>query len=299
MEGQKAVTVRPATWQPESFAMLSSLRAQILCAGGALLLLLACNLASGPGTASSPTAASPSSVQSGIPVSATPIRFNIPEGLAAGATAETIDVVTDQTGAPWDVAPAHLQLTLQGYALGSSFHVPQLFVYPAQQYAGMNPAAAESLKRLQAVLANPGGSFTQETLPRVPFFNAGQVLAAQQKVLHFTGGAGVRFVTQYGQDVSPINNGGLFYHFEGLSDDGKYYIIAVLPVSLPFVAADSNPGAAVPNGGVPFPSNSASGLDYANYYKKVAALIDAAPPDQFSPRLIMLDDLAQSITVDQ
>ncbi len=278
--------------------MLRSVRARIVVAG-ALLALLACNLASGPGTPSSPAAASPASAQAGLPVSATPIRFIIPDGLAAGVTAETIDVVTDQTGAPWDVAPAHLQLTLQDYALGSSFHVPQLFVYLAQQYASMNPAAAESLKRLQAVLANPGGSFTQDTLPRVPFFNAGQVFAAQQKVLHFTGGSGVRFVTQYGQDISPINNSGLFYDFQGLSDDGKYYIIAILPVSLPFLGADSDPSAAVPNGGVPFPSSSASGSEYVNYYKQVAALIDAAPPDQFSPRLRVLDELAQSITVDQ
>ncbi len=257
------------------------------------LLLLAvpgCGLAAPAGSA---TASEP-----GIPVSATPIRFVIPAGLATGASAETIDVVTDQTGAPWDVAPAHLQLTFEGYALQGSFHVPQLFVYPAQEYAAMNPAAAESVKRLQAILADPSGSYNKDTLPRVPFFNAGQVFAAQQKVIHFSGGSGKRFMTQYAQDVSPVNNSGLFYDFAGLSDDGKYFIIAILPANLPFLAADNNPSATVPAGGIPFPPSSSSGSSFESYYQQIAQRIDAASPDEFAPPLSMLDALIQSISVD-
>ena len=113
----------------------------------------------------------------------------IPAGLATGATAETIDVVTEQTGAPWDVAPAHLQLTFQGYVLPASFHVPQLFVYPAEQYAFLNASAAESRRRLQAVLANPTAHYENDAVPHVPFFNAAQVFVAQQKVLRLSGAA--------------------------------------------------------------------------------------------------------------
>ncbi len=272
---------------------------RFLALAALLLALLACNL--GSPAATQPSAASTASVtasQPGIPVTATPIRLVIPDGLATGASAETIDVVTDQTGAPWDIAPAHLQLTFEGYALGASFHVPQLFVYPAPEYAAMNPAAAESLKRLQAVLANPSGTYDQDTLPRVPFINAGQVFAAQQKVVHFSGGSAVRFITQYAQDVSPINNSGLFYHFEGLSDDGKYTIIAVLPVNLPFLAPDNNPASAVPAGGIPFPSASASGTVFQDYYKQVAQRIDSASADQFTPALATLDALIESLTLD-
>ncbi len=260
----------------------------------ALLLAMAACSSGQPATSSSGAAAT---TQPGIPVSATPVQFVIPVGLASGASAETIDVVTDQTGAPWDVAPAHLQLTFEGYALGVSFHVPQFLVYPAPQYAAANPAAAESIKRLQTVLANPSGTYDKDSLPRVPFFNAGQVLAAQVKVLHFSGGSGVRFITQYAQDISPINNSGLFYDFTGLTDDGKYYMIAVLPVNLPFLAADNNPKSSVPAGGIPFPASSTSGSAVADYYRQVAQRIDAAPAGQFAPSLEMLDALIQSIAV--
>ncbi len=231
-------------------------------------------------------------------VSATPIRFVIPAGLAISVSAETIDVVTDQTGAPWDVAPAHLQLTFLGYALEGSFHVPQFFAYPAPEYAAMNPAAAESLKRLRSALANPSGSYNKDTLPRVPFLNAGQVFAAQQKVIHFSGGSGVRFVTQYAQDISPVNNSGLFYHLAGLSDDGKYYIVAILPVNLPFLAAGTDPSAAVPAGGIPFPSSSSAGSSFESYYGQVTQRINAASPDEFTPSLSSLDALVQSISVE-
>lgn len=241
-------------------------------------------------------AAPPPSPQSGLAISATPIRLVIPNGLAIGAIGDTIDVVTEQTGAPWDVAPAHLQLTFQGYVLPSSFHVPQLFVYPAEQYAGLDQSAAESRKRLQAVLASPAAQHSDDALPRIPFFNAGQVFAAQQKVIRFLGGTGLRTITQYGQDVSPINNGGLFYHFEGLSDDAKYYIVAVLPVNLPFLPADNDPGSPLPPDGIPFPTSTASGTAFEDYFQRTARLIDSASADQFTPSLNTLDALIESIS---
>ncbi len=276
------------------------MRTKLLSFAILLLAAMACNfgqVATPEPFSGSVSATATPAAQAGITISATPIRLMIPPGLASGASADTIDVVTDQTGAPWDVAPAHLQLTLQGYTVGTTSHVPQLFVYPADQYAAMNTAAAESIKRLQTVLANPSGSYDENSLPRVPFYNAGQVLAAQQKILHFSGGSGMRFITQYAQDISPINNGGLFYHFEGLSDNGKYYIVAVLPVNLPFLPVDNNPSSTLPSGGVPFPPSSGPGSAFQEYYKQVAQKIEAAPAAQFGPALDALDALIDSMTI--
>jgi hypothetical protein len=263
-----------------------------------LTVTLACSLirTSGPQSSSTLPAAS-TAVQNGIPISATPIKFVIPPGLGRGVIAKNMDVVTDQTGASWEIAPAHLQLTIQGYAFVNSYFVPQLFVYPAQEYSAVNPTAAEGIKRLQAVLASPNAQYANDVLPYIPFYNAGQVFAAQEEVMQFTGGSGLRAVTQYAQDVSPINNSGLFYHFEGLTADGKYYIIAVLPLNLPFLAGNNDPVATVPAGGIPFPPNNASGSSFQDYFKQVTALINSAPADQFNPTMGTLDDLIQSISI--
>jgi hypothetical protein len=204
--------------------------------------------------------------------------------------------MTDQTRSTWDIAPAHLQLTIQGYSVQTTFHVPQFFVYPAQEYAAANQSAAESIKRLQAVLLNPNTQYTNDILPYIPFVNAGQVFAAQEKVVQFNSGSGLRVVTQYAQDISPINNSGLFYHFEGLTGDGKYYIVAILPTNLPLLAAGNDPASPVPVGGIPFPPNNASSSNFENYFKQVTELIDNSPVDQFNPSLNTLDALIQSIS---
>ena len=248
--------------------------------------ILACNLFSVSGA----------STQIGIPIFASPIRLILPGDLASGVTAETIDVATDQTGVSWDVAPAHLQLTLQGYPLNSSFLVPQIFVYPAPEYAAANQSAAESMKRLQAILSKPDAQYTNDVLPYVPFFNAGQVFAAQEKIINFKGGSGIRIVTQYASDVSPINNGGLFYHFEGLTSDGKFYIVTILPTSLPTLPVDNNPRSPVPSGGIPFPQNDAAGASFENYFKQVTDLVNSSSANEFNPPLTLLDALIQSIS---
>lgn len=262
-----------------------------------LWVILACSLGgSAPPQASSTQLSAPTALQNGIPILASPLRFVIPVGLGTGASAETIDVMTDQTGPPWEIAPAHLQLTLQGYAVQNSIHVPQFFVYPSPEYAAVNQAAAESIKRLQAVLSSPDLQHDNDVLPYIPFFNAGQVFAAQEKVVHFNGGSGLRIVTQYAQDVSPINNSGLFYHFEGLTGDGKYYIVAILPTNLPYLSNDNDPASPIPAGGVPFPPNDAPGSSFENYFKQVTGLMDSSKPDQFDPPLNKLDTLIESIS---
>jgi hypothetical protein len=276
--------------------MRSKIPSKTIAAIVALNIILACSMFNAPGIQTSSPSAATTTTQNGIPIFASPIKLVIPDGLAVSASAETIDVVTDQTGAPWDIAPAHLQLTLHGYPPNSSFHVPQIFVYPAAEYAAANPTAAESMKRLKVILSNPTAPYTNDVLPYVPFFNAGQVFAAQEKVLQFNGGSGIRILTQYAQDVSPINNGGLFYHFEGLTSDGKFYIVAILPTQLPFLPADNNPSSPVPSGGIAFPQNNASGPDFENYFKQVTDQINAAPSEKFNPSLNTLDALIQSIS---
>ncbi len=272
--------------------MSISLRPAPLTITLVLLALTACAPAS-PDPAATPTPAP------GISISAGPIHLLLPLVLAANVSVETVDAVTDQANIPWDVGPAHLQLTFHGYPLPATFHDPVLVIYPREQYAIANPNAAESISRLVDVLANPSSASNRNALPRVPFFNAGQVLAAQPKVIAFHGGSGIRFVAHYTQDISPINNRGLFYHFEGLTDDQQYYLVGVFPINLAILSPNNNPDLPVPTGGVPFPLPSASPLSYDDYYRQIGQRIDSTPADEFRPSLDLLDELTGSITFGQ
>jgi len=228
----------------------------------------------------------------GMAVSYENVSFVIPNGLASAANPEKMTAVDTNSGAPWEIAPTHLRFSLTGYPLQGKFFEPQIFVYSADAYAQVNPAAGEQIERLKK--AAVGSPLLNETLPNVPFFNAAHLIAARIQLLNFQNGSGVRELTQYDQYPAPINNHELFYHFEGLTSDNQYYIIAVLPLTAPMLSEDEKPDSPVPAGGVPIPD----GVGPNNtYYFLVTEKLNSQAPDTFTPSITMLDALIQSILV--
>jgi hypothetical protein len=228
----------------------------------------------------------------GTPISFEGVSVVIPNGVASSANTEKMTAVESNSGAPWEIAPTHLRFTLTEYQLQGKFHEPRIFVYPADAYAQSNPSAAEQIDRLKKILS--GGTPLLETLPTVPFFNAASQIAANIKILPFQNGSGVRWLTQYAQYAAPINNRELFYHFQGLSSDGKTYLIAILPISAPILPEDEKPEATVPEGGVPIPTDVGPN---DVYYFSVTEKLNTLSPDAFTPALNELDALIQSILV--
>jgi hypothetical protein len=228
----------------------------------------------------------------GIPVSYENVSFVIPGGVASGANTEKMVSVDTNSGAPWEIAPTHLRFTLTGYQLQGKFFESQIYVYPADEYAQVNSVASEQIERLKKALS--GAPLLKETLPNVPFFNAAHIIAANIKLINFQNGSGVRELTQYDQYPAPINNHELFYHFEGLTSDTKYYIIAVLPITAPILAEDEKPESSLPAGGIPIPTDVGPN---DVYYFSVTEKLNSMTPDSFSPSMTLLDALIQSILV--
>ncbi len=234
-------------------------------------------------------------VFSGTPLQFTNLSLTIPPGLAVGGTGVQIPPASGEDVEPWGVTPGHTELTLTGYALPDRFHEPKVYAYPAQGFAALNNGAADNILRLQTILANPTAPLTDDKLPFVPFFNAGAVFTAQAKVVPFQNGLGVRMLTQYAQSFAHVNNQEMFYHFQGLTNDGRTYIIVILPASAPFLAA--NWEAPAPADGIPFPGYEDPNVDFEAYYQQVTARLDATPPETFSPSLTMLDALVGSLNI--
>ncbi|MBI5352685.1 MAG: hypothetical protein HZB50_08630 [Chloroflexi bacterium] len=252
-------------------------------------------------TVNAPTLVPPTlepTVQSGIPVSFQNVSFVIPNGLASGAAGTVVAAVTEENGAPWDAAPEHIQFTLNGYMSTGKFSAITINVYPAQGYSDSYPGATNSIHELQAILASPSAQLTNDALPNVPYFNAAQMFAAQTQRINFASGSGVRMVTQYGQAVGSVTNNGVFYHFQGLTGDGKYYVVVVLPVGSPLLVSGEGENEPVPAGGVPFPGyTTLDPKDYEAYFQAVTDVLNASSPESFQPSLSQLDELIQSITI--
>jgi hypothetical protein len=101
-------------------------------------------------------------------------------------------------------------------------------------------------------------------------------------------------VTQYAQAFYPINNHDLFYHFEGLTSDGQYYIIAILPINAPSLAADDNLDSPLPADGIPFDFNSS---DPGAYFEAITQKLNTTAPEAFTPSLTALDALINSLKI--
>lgn len=238
----------------------------------------------------------------GTPVTNTLVTFGrltleIPSGVASGASGSDIPPMTNEDAPYWEKTPGHLQVSLKDYyVLQGKFHEPQIYVYPAVDYAVLVPGAFESMHRLRNVMSAVV-PMTPDQLPIIPFFNATQVFASNIQTISFQNGSGIRFLAEYAQYFVPVNNYELVYHFQGFSDDGNYYIIAILPITVPVLAETSDVGAIVPAGGIAFPDINAPVVDVQTYYASITDLLNATAPDAFTPTLALLDALIQSMWV--
>lgn len=244
-----------------------------------------------------PTATQPA--PTGLPFTYEHFSFNIPIGLANGASGASLPRLTGEDIAPWEATPGHIEISLDGYALSEKFHRPRLYVFPVVELAALQPGAAENITRLQAILASPETPLSVHDLPGIHFFNAATVFAADIQVVNFQNGSGVRALTVFGQYYAPVNNHDLFYYFQGLTSNGQYYIIAILPATHPGLQADSQPGSMPLDASFPpYPDyTTATDIDMDNYYRSMVDLLNAATPDIFAPRLDSLDELIESIQV--
>jgi hypothetical protein len=228
---------------------------------------------------------------SGVPVAFQNVSFVIPAGLAEGAKGEIVPEVIGVIPA-WS-APKHILFTLAGYSLPAP-NRGTVEVFPAAEYAAVNPFVKDELPRLRAVLAAPASPLTEERVPHLACcLNSGQLIAAQPQVLRFHGGTGVRAISEYAQYAAPITKNEGIYHYEGLTADGKYLVAVLLPVTLPLKSTAANPSA----DGIPFPSEISNFAGFESYYQGMTDLLIAASPDSYQPSLIQMDALIQSLTV--
>lgn len=267
--------------------------------GGTVATAVASTLQALTPAASTSTPTANDNTLAGVPVQYKNVSFTIPTVLAIDAAPMTIAATTEQDGGPWGIAPEHIEFRLDGYnAPANSFNVERIDVYPAEEYSNRYAGANVSLQRLKGALKNPAASLNNDTLPQVPYFNAASMFSAQIKRIHFANGDGIRVVTAYAQSYAAISNDGTFYHFEGLTSDGKYYLIAVLPVQAPILQKSNDPNSQAPAGGVPFPGyGSTDPATYSDYYNAVTEKLNSVAADQFTPSLEALDALMQSFKV--
>ncbi len=198
----------------------------------------------------------------------------------------------EQPGGP-EVAHTQFVLYSQPPAPESMFDASvAIRVYRIADFAGYE-FPAQQLQQLQALISNrpdlaqfmvvSADNTSENALPLMP---AAQVIRARAQYVQTPSLLGVSYVTVFRQDVSPFTGGEFLYTFQGMSNDGAYYVSAIARLSTNLFPAE------IPSD-FDMDQFNATFNDYLN--QSVATLNNAAPED-FTPSLTALEALVQTFS---
>ena len=154
-------------------------------------------------------------------------------------------------------------------------------IFLVDEYLGIFPNEWEFVDQLKALTTEQPADPDDRYMPYLPPPNAQQMYYAQPTYIDFQNGVGVRYLTQFTQAPVPVEP---VYTFQGLTNDGQYYISAWLPIN-----SDALP-----------PATEAEYQDIellTNNNDARLALLDTLIPADFSPALDSWDTLIASLLV--
>jgi len=189
---------------------------------------------------------------------------------------------------PGDTYPTYVEFTFNNYAVPDHFHQPRISIYPVAEYRQISSYASQIIDDLQQTLNSQPSGGASVGLPFLPMWNAAQMFASNVSIFNFQNGTGIRFLTMYGQACYPIDNQNLFYTYQGITNDGQYYISAILPVTHPDLLYD---------GSSEVDDWEAFSNDFQNYLEGAVSWLNSQDPEQFTPSITLLDEMMASFAI--
>jgi len=258
------------------------------------------------------------------------VSFTLDPFLASDVKTETIPAVLE--GKPSDIVPEYPLFTLVGYPRSDDPEIrsPEVRVFRVDKFREAVATASKEGNRNVVYPPNPpewtvyfdkevqvlkhllSNKPTQANLgrflgkvrgekgcgeiPFLPMWEACQAFAARVRYVDFKDGKGVLFLTQWDRETYPITNKDLIYAFQGITDDGNYYVSAELSVEAPFLPHGSEPEVVEwANKNYLLPHKS---KEYQSYLRPILEKLEALPADQFRPNLALIEKLVMSIQID-
>ena len=211
------------------------------------------------------------------------VSFSFDPSLADSVNGELVPGQGNPNDEMWST-PDHRMFSFSGWLLADVFHVPAIRIYPIAEFQAINSNVGEGLVLLSTAIdtqpVDGGDVFVSD------LFNAAQFIRSQVSYIQFQNGQGVRYLSQYGQAAYPIGWPNLFYTFQGFTNDGLYYISAILPVN---------------HSSLPHPDDVLmDDAFYDNFMGYAAAKgleLNEKDPGSFIPSLLMLDTMIESFLI--
>jgi putative hemolysin len=210
--------------------------------------------------------------------------------LAQSAQGENLAAIPVSEGpALGGASPAAIRFLFDGAKAEDYFNplLAQALVYKAEDWSKLDPSTAATVADLKTLLSTKPVSIT-EPIPVLPPIAASQVFYAQLQYLDFQNGTGVGFVTHYAQDVSPVTANYVFYTFQGLTNDGKYYVAVYYPVTTTLLPTD---------GSMSEQEYEEFFKNYETYLTTLTAQLNELLSAAYVPDLTLIKELVRSIEV--
>jgi len=233
---------------------------------------------------------------------------------------------------PADIVPEHPSFALRGYPRLPSlaFGDPEIKVFPIAKFREAVSAASkeeaknvvyppnppewttyfdEEVRVLKLLLAaKPSqasvGRFLAKArgergcsarMPLLPMYEACMTFVSHLGYINFKNGKGVFFLTQWDRETTQISNEGLRYVYQGITDDGQYWVYAVFSATAPLLPMGEEPEVVAWNEKNYLLSHKSN--EYQNYLRPVLAKLEELPADKFQPNLKLSDRLIQSLDI--
>lgn len=204
------------------------------------------------------------------------IGFNYPEGFSQSIS--TSFNTTYSPVAPYDLPyPQNAQIIFTDYSGGDGFTINGLRVFLADEVNALETGAVESVN---AVLE--GEADHHVDFPRLA--GAGSIIDAQVLPLTFQNGNGYRYLVAKSFSADPISSTKLTYMYQGVTNDGKFFVSFIMLVDAPFLSEYVGQTLTTPE-------------EFETYFQDVNNLVETSSGDQFTPSLNALDELISSIVI--
>lgn len=251
------------------------------------------------------------------------ISFRFNPSLASQVEAKTVPPqpdLEDKQAKLEGIPVEHHAFTFVSSKHESTFwQFPEIDVFRLADYQnGLNGApiysqgATESVRLLKTILSKQPKPWALKRLlarqkypdkndmPLLVLLDAKQAFHARLKYIDFVNGKGVLFLTQYNIEGSLINNQGLAYVFQGLTNDNVHAVTAFFPVSAPFLPEDFDPASAKeykPSKNFYLLLNESR--QYQSYLKTVTPRLEQLPSEKFTPNLTLIEALISSLKIQE
>ena len=203
---------------------------------------------------------------------------------------------------PDSVAPEHIHFTFdRGYPRSGA----SLSVYPVSEFPKVYSVNPESVKLMRGEIENLKKVLTEAAyrvdgqIPHLPYRDAHDTFYAKVRHVSFVNGKGILFVAHWEHGVEYVSNDKLIYRFEGLTNDGKYYVTAQTSIRVQFLPNES-----------PAEMEDLTWKELLNadedpaiqkkidaYVKDISDRMESLGPAEFQPRLEAFESIIASLKV--